>query len=193
MKRRRFSAGLPERRSTPIGVAGRGIVAGLAGTLMLSFLSRVLPGMRGLARPDDEGGRRAPMSTLAPALTIPVSPGPEGLAEQFAYKVASGVFGRDLSSHTHAAGRACHFAYGSAWGMLFGLWQASYPVPPVIAGPLYGGVVWVIGPAMLGPAMQLIEQPREVPRDRAVSLAVGHLAYGLTLALAFRASERKAG
>lgn len=193
MKRHLIAASLPTSRSTPIGVAGRGIVAGLAGTLVLSLLSRILPGMDGgpvWSRP----GESVPTQdmTLAPALTMAQSPGPEGLAEQFAYKAASGIFGWDLAAHSRLAGRVLHFAYGGAWGMLFGLYQSSYPLPRALAGAVYGVLVWLVGPVLLGPRMQLLEQPGVMPRERMTSLVAGHLAYGIVLAFAFDAYERKA-
>jgi len=173
---------------TPVGAAGRGLFAGMAGTLTLSLVSRVLPGMRMMRHGTvDRWEARSVATSMAPALTLPQSPGPEGLAEQFAYKVGSGVFGRDLVPYTRLAGRACHVAYGAAWGMLYGMWQASYPVSPALAGPLYGVLVWTVGPAVLVPGMQLVERPTEMSPDRAASLLAGHVAYGITLALTFRA------
>jgi len=129
--------------------------------------------------------------TLARALTISQSPGPEGLAEQFAFKVASGVFGRDLSSSARLAGRVTHVVYGSAWGMLYGLLQASYPRPPALFGALYGFLVWLIGPAFLVPSMRLMGRPSQEPAARTAALITGHLAYGLALAAAFEALQRK--
>ena len=180
------------KRGTPIGAAGRGIIGGLAGALLLSIVSRMLPVLRTqrlpipLARSAD-----AFQPTLAQALTLSQSPGPEGLAEQFAFKVASGVFGRDLSSSARLAGRVIHVVYGSAWGMLYGLIQASYPRPPAPFGAIYGFLVWLIGPAFLVPAMRLMGRPSEEPVARSAALIAGHLAYGVALATAFEALQRK--
>ena len=177
---------------TPIGAAGRGIVGGLAGALLLSIVSRMLPALRNQRLPVPSGrSADAFQPTLARALTLSQSPGPEGLAEQFAYKVASGVFGRDLGSNVGLAGRAIHLAYGSAWGMLYGLLQASYPRPPGLFGAIYGLVVWLVGPATLVPAMRLMGRPSEEPPARTAALVVGHLAYGLALATAFEALQRR--
>lgn len=179
-------------RGTPLGAAGRGIVAGLAGTVVLSLLSRVLPGMRTNHPSREREPGSAPAFTLAPALTIPQSPGPEGLAEQLAYKVGSGVFGVDLMVHTRIAGRAIHYTYGSAWGLIYGLFQASYPIPPALTGLMYGLLVWSVGPAMLGPRMQLLNRPSQEPPERNTSLVAGHLAYGLGTAFVFDTLQRKA-
>jgi uncharacterized membrane protein YagU involved in acid resistance len=177
---------------TPIGAAGRGIVGGLAGGLLLSIVSRMLPVLRAqrLPFPSDRPAD-AFQPTLTRARTLSQSPGPEGLAEQFAFKVASGVFGCDLSSSTRLAGRVIHIIYGSAWGMLYGLLQASYPRPPAAFGAIYGFLVWLIGPAFLVPAMRLMRRPSQEPVARSAALISGHLAYGVALATTFEALQRK--
>ncbi len=81
--------------------------------------------------------------------------------------------------------------YGSAWGMLYGLLQASYPRPPAAFGAIYGFMVWLIGPAFLVPAMRLMGRPSEEPVARSAALITGHLAYGVALATAFEALQRK--
>ena len=48
-----------------------------------------------------------------------------GLAEQFAFKFVAGVFDRDISSALRPAGVVTHLAYGSSWGALYGLLQAT--------------------------------------------------------------------
>jgi uncharacterized membrane protein YagU involved in acid resistance len=180
------------KSGTPIGAAGRGIAGGLAGALLLSIVSRMLPVLRAQDLPISTGpSADALQPTLAQALTLSQSPGPEGLAEQFAFKVASGVFGRDLSSSARLAGRVTHLVYGSTWGMLYGLLQASYPRPPAAFGAIFGFLVWLIGPAFLVPAMRLMGRPSEEPAARTAALISGHLAYGLALAAAFEALQRE--
>src|SRR5215212_6601084 len=177
---------------TPIGAAGRGIVGGLTGALLLSIVSRILPALRTQRLLILAGCSADPFQpTLAQALTLSQSPGPECLAEQFAFKVASGVFGRDLSSGARVAGRVIHLVYGSAWGLLYGLLQASYPRPPAAFGAIYGFMVWLIGPAFLVPAMRLMGRPSEEPVARSAALITGHLAYGVALGTAFEALLRK--
>jgi uncharacterized membrane protein YagU involved in acid resistance len=155
-------------------------------------VSRMLPVLRTKRTPvPTDRSADAFQPTLAQALTVSQSPGPEGLAEQFAFKVASGVFGRDLSSSSRLAGRVIHLVYGSMWGMLYGLLQASYPRPPAAFGAIYGFLVWLVGPAFLVPAMRLMGWPSEEPVARSAALVTGHLAYGVALATAFEALQRK--
>ena len=214
----------------PVGAAARGVLAGLAATLLLSALARVLPGMNNQPRggraqaerpPKDpfdrqqvrrwqeaaqspaasggsDAGRQAegqgppPGATPASALTLPQGPGPEGVAEQFAFKFVAGVFDRDISDALRPAGVVTHFAYGSAWGALYGLLQASYRRRPGPFGVLYGLLVWLVGPVVLVPAMRLLRRPWQEPPVRAGTLLAGHVAYGVALAAAFEALEREA-
>jgi uncharacterized membrane protein YagU involved in acid resistance len=173
---------------TPLGAAGRGIAGGLAGALLLSVVSRVLPGLRARRIMIPLGPREeSPVPTPAQALTLAQSPGPEGLAEQFAFKVAAGIFGQDIGPHVRLAGRLVHLAYGAAWGLLYGLLQATYRRSPAAFGTVYGLVVWLVGPAFLVPAMRLMGRPSEEPTGRSAALIAGHLAYGVALATAFEA------
>jgi len=145
--------------------------------------------------PDQNKGQEAselPGATPASALVQPVSPGPEGLAEQFAFKLASGLFGRDISRYTRPAGLAVHFTYGSAWGLLFGLLQASRRRRPVACGALYGLLVYLVGPACLVPAMKIMRRPAEEPPVRTIMLLAGHILYGVSLATVFDRLEQEA-
>ena len=242
-------------RETPLGAAGRGAVAGLAATALLSVLSRLTDplwqrsggggggggggkqqggggtpqppkdpfdrqqviewqkkadspaayqqqgggqGSGGRSRGAQAGGRAggqgggAAAVTPAAVLAEAQAPGPEGIAAQFAQKLAAGMFGRDISRSAQPAGEAVHFAYGSAWGALYGLVQSSYRRAPGPFGLLFGFVVWLAGPALLVPAMRLMPPP---PREHPVRLALmvaGHLVYGLAVAATFEALEREA-
>ncbi len=177
---------------TPIGAAGRGIAGGLAGTLFLTIVSRVVPVLRAqrvaIARGQWDD---SPEPTLAQALTRAQSPGPEGLAEQFAFKVAAGIFGQDIGPQARLAGRTVHLAYGSAWGMLYGLRQATYRRPPAAFGATYGLVVWLVGPAILVPAMRLMGRPVEEPAARSAALIAAHVAYSLAMSAAFESLQRQ--
>ena len=232
---------------TPLGAAGRGMLAGLGASLMLSGLARVLPGMGN--RPQKEGGGKAPSPPRDPfdpaqvrdwqargqapaafeqqaggsgspggsggsggaepsgsrqqeapphpaaspggALAQPVAPGPEGLAEQFAFKIASGVFGVDVTPQLVPAGIATHLAYGSAWGALYGLTQGTLRQPPLYAGFLFGLLVWLFGPAILVPLMKLMRAPHQEPPLRTAMLIAGHAAYGIVVACTYDLLERK--
>jgi hypothetical protein len=225
------------RSATPVEVLVQGAAAGLAATLLLSALSRALPGLwneRSQPGPGGRGGNgggsalpenpsdpeqlqewqdrtRSPAAFPEPgsapgeaksgppavqpagALAKPRGPGPEGLAEQFAFKVASGIFNRDLSPHLRPVGMATHLAYGSAWGALYGLVQASYRLHPGLFGLGFGALVYGIGPALLVPKMGIMKPPGEEPPERTWMLLAGHAVYGMAVAEVFDALERRDG
>ena len=208
---------------------GPGAAAGLAATLVLSALSRLLPGLWNERGDQEKGGKsglpedpfnpeqvrewqehvQAPAAYQAPpagkieaqrgppaaqpagALTQPQGPGPEGLAEQLAFKIASGVFDRDISRYIRPVGMAAHLAYGSTWGVLYGLLQGSCQLRPGLFGTGFGLLVYGVGPAFLAPAMKLMRPPREEPPERTWMLLAGHAIYGLALARVFDALERR--
>lgn len=188
---------------TPLGALIGGIVAGLVATLLLSVLARVVPGMQN--RPG--GGRRdGPSlheanarrtdeiaSAMSPAniLRQPQAPGPEGLAQQFAFKVGSGLFAKDISPYERPAGFVVHIVYGSLWGALFGLIQATFHWMPLLFGALYGLAVWLIGPALLVPAMKILSLPWKGPPLRTTAMFLGHLVYGMAVALVFAFLESR--
>jgi hypothetical protein len=188
-----FWRAAPAVRGTPLGAVARGGAGGLAGALLLSVLSRIPRALSGGGEPNRSGQPPvAPDPLLARALAIAQSPGPEGLAEQFAFKAASGLFGRDIAPYARPAGRAVHLAYGAVWGTLYGILQSSYRRPPVPFGAVYGLLVWLVGPAFLVPAMRLIGRPSEEPAARTAALIAGHVSYGLALAATFEALRRDA-
>jgi hypothetical protein len=220
-------------QQTPIRVLARGAAAGLAATLVLSALSRLVPGLWNERAapgggeekdgkpplPDDpfnpeqvrewqersqspaayqppseqEGKEQSgpPAAHPAGALTQPQGPGPEGLAEQFSFKLASGVFNRDISTQIRPVGMATHLAYGSAWGVLYGALQASYRLPPGLSGACFGLLVYGVGPAWLVPQMGLMGTPAEEPPERTWMLVAGHVVYGVALAEVYDALARR--
>lgn len=172
---------------SPLGAMLNGALSGLFATFVLSILVRLLPGFQEPKPPgrDRSTHDRPEGITPAGALVTSESPGPEGLAQQFAFKVASGLFGRDVSPHSYALGLLTHFVYGSWWGAVFGILQGTFSWPVILFGAIYGLFVWLIGPVLLVPAMKLMGHITEEPRMRTAMLAGGHIVYGVVLALSF--------
>ena len=183
MERRVFIPLMQPFIYTPVGGALGGIAGGLAGTIVLSLLSRVVPGMRERIPPHIH-------SPIARALTGPLPPGPEGIAQQFAFKLMAGMFGKDTSRAAKLSGILVHAVYGSSWGALYGMFAATFHPNQWIAGPIFGLIVWLIGPVWLVPAMRLMRPVPEEPPVRTGMMIGGHLAYGLVVALAFHWIER---
>ena len=198
---RRVQVELNDRPIVPAEAAIYGLAAGLTATLLISALSRV-PKLREYAQQsswvdpspsdfEEEAEGIAPMSP-ATALVQASGPGPEGPAGLFAAKVASGLFGRALATRTKRWGQAVHIAYGSIWGLVYGILQTTRTRRPVMSGVAHGLFVWAFGPAILVPAMKLMPAPAKTPRARAMLSVAAHAIYGVTVATLFsRLSQRR--
>jgi uncharacterized membrane protein YagU involved in acid resistance len=146
-------------------------------------LEGLAPGWSGAVLP----GATRPTVTPAGALRRRVSVGTEDLAEELAFKIASGVFDRDISAYLPAARFVVHLTYGGVWGLLFGLLQGSYRWPSVRFGSVFGLAMWFAGPATLAPSMRLMRPVEEEPPLHTALMVAGHVAYGVTLAKVFEA------
>ena len=177
---------------SPAEAALYGLAAGFAATLLISAVSRI-PAVRERGHssldtlaipPAEESNPALPMSPAA-VLTQTSGPGPEGPAGLFAAKVASGLFGRDLATRTRPWGQAVHLAYGSFWGLVYGMLQTRRARRPGVSGVAHGLFVWLFGPALLVPAMKLMPAPGKAPRAQTALALAAHAAYGLTVATVF--------
>ncbi len=171
---------------TPLGVAVAGAVAGVGGALFLVpfvWLSRFALGGR---RPDPDRNPLAPGTILSETATQP--PDLLQVTGVLVQKVATGLFGASLSvEQQRRYGALWHLAYSAVWGMGFGLIVTSADVPILIVGPIYGVLVWAVGPAWLVPRMRLM-----LPVGRASHTVTGlvvawHVGYGLVVAALFAA------
>jgi hypothetical protein len=183
-----------ERAITPAQAALYGVAAGLTATVLISGLSRI----RTLRRYAEQSSWRtrtdafaeddpdvvSPMSP-ATALVQASGPGPEGPAGLFAAKVASGLFGRDLATRSRQWGRVVHLAYGTLWGLIYGMLQTDRRRRTALSGVSHGLFVWAFGPALLVPAMKIMPAPRAARRSENVFVIFAHLVYGLTVAAVF--------
>jgi hypothetical protein len=193
-----------DRPIAPAEAAIYGLAAGLTATLLISAVSRI-PRLRKYAGRSSWADRsmsagdqewEAELETTAPmspatALVQASGPGPEGPAGLFAAKVASGLFGRDLATRTQPWGRAVHFAYGSLWGVVYGILQTRRTRRPMLSGVAHGLFVWAFGPALLVPAMKLMPTPNHTPRAQRAFVAAAHALYGVTVATMFSRLSRR--
>ena len=138
------------------------------------------------------GAEAVAAMTPAHALTMASGPSPEGAAERFALKLASGLFGRDIGSLVRPAGLAVHVLYGSFWGVVYAVFQSGLQWTPGLAGLLHGLGVWTVGPGWLVPAMRVMRHPDEQPLETNASMVAGHLLYGLAVSRVFESLARKA-
>jgi hypothetical protein len=91
-------------------------------------------------------------------------------------------------------GRIVHVAFGSGWGVGYGLLAESIPGAATLPGALlYATLVWIAGDNLLTQAFRLSGPPRRYPpRVHAYALAA-HMAYGVGLHTAYRSLRGKRG
>lgn len=183
---------------SPLGIVMQGALAGFAGTLVLTVAvkgAQLMGGRRNQAggqHQESQGEQEGIGAGQALAGRQVQAPFLDQSTEIFVQKVATGLFGVSLSGGTRtAAGVAMHFTYGSFWGAVYGLIQASFHLPPALHGLLYGLIVWLIGPAILVPAMGIMPPPQQQPFRKVLMMVGFHLAYGLGLGLTFHACTRQ--
>lgn len=155
---------------SPLTVVGKGALAGLVGTAVLSV-----------------GMQKMPQLLQKLELMEPPSPnggGPEP-TEELAERVAEGVLETSIDSHTReVAGQAIHWSYGAFWGMVYGLVQSSLPIPHHLHGFLLGGLVSTAASTLM-PAMGLTEPPPEETTPRSAMMMGLHLLFGWVTAIVF--------
>jgi hypothetical protein len=171
---------------TPLAIALAGAAAGVGGALVLVpfvWLSRVALGGR---RSDRERNPLAPGTILSETATQP--PDLLQVTGVFVQKVATGIFGASLSvKQQRRYGALWHLAYGAAWGVGFALIATSIDVPALVLGPLYGLLVWAIGPAWLVPQMRLMLPVGRASRRATALVVAWHVGYGFVVAAVFTA------
>ena len=174
-------------RETPIGVAIKGLLAGMGGALALTLM---VGGCRKLMSGGDDQDRAQDSEGISAGQALSEGPGvpPDmnRVTATFVQKIATGIFGTSLSaSQQYLAGTAWHLAYGGFWGAIYALIQSSASVPKLLLGPAHGATVWAIGFAWLVPKMGLILPPSG-QRPRTTAMVVGvHVAYGTVVALLY--------
>lgn len=175
------------RTSTPLGAAGRGLVAGALGTAFMTAWQEVSSRLLASGA-DEEGEGRAGQ----PGSEAPRDPWEDASAPaQVARRVLGGVFHKEVSPEaipllTHAT----HWGYGTAWGALFGLIQGSRPGRPLGGGIVFGIGVWGMSYLQLVP-MGLYQPPwKYPPKQLAMDLSY-HLAYGAGAGAGYAALFRK--
>jgi hypothetical protein len=180
-----------------------GAAAGLAATIVLSLLMRITRRIREHPKKQSERDSRSPAASSAqkqshengskdseshPAAVTPAGalaqargPGPEGAAEEFALKLSSGLFSRDISEHSKLAGQVVHYCYGTFWGAIFGLLHGSFHHSRGFMGPIFGLALWGFGPGFIVPRMKLMRPVSKEPPLRTALMVCGHIIYGVTL------------
>jgi hypothetical protein len=157
-------------QDSPLTVATKGAVAGIVGTAAITVAMQNGPTLLqrlGLIDPPPNQAGGEPTEVLAE-------------------KVSEGVLDQPIGERTQAvAGQAIRWSYGSGWGALYGIVQASLRPPHWLHGTILGVVTASVASTFL-PAMQLAPPPTKQPVAISASQFAYHLLYGWVTATVYR-------
>lgn len=159
---------------SPLGALARGLIAGLVGTAAMTAYQTITAIKAGSTVKQAVAPDPPDEWSDAPA------PG------QVGYRFLRGMFEKELPpSRATTATNVVHWAYGTAWGGLYGLAESSTEIHPLIAGAAFGSLVFANAYAAL-PAMGLYDPPWQYDAKTLGKDWSYHLVYGTTTAAAFR-------
>lgn len=165
------------RQVTPLGAVGRGLAAGLLGTVAMT-------GWQLLAAKSQSSGDGSTGSSPQQ----PVDPWEEAsVPARLAKRVLEGVFLVDEvpASRIGLLTEAMHWGYGTAWGAAYGLLAGTAGRSTVRGGLAFGLAVWTSSYVELVPT-GLYEPPWKYP-PKVIGLDLSyHLVYGTGTAVAYR-------
>lgn len=171
---------------TPLGAVGRGVVAGLIGTGLMTIAQELSAKLQSSGE-DREQGENSTQQDQGEQDPWQQASAPAKVAK----RISEGVFGHDVPAEripllTHAM----HWSYGTGWGAVYGLAQGSLHAPTLRHGVVFGSAVWAMSYVQLVPMGLYQPAWKYPPKD--IAMEVGyHLVYGLGVASAFRALDRK--
>lgn len=79
-----------------------------------------------------------------------------------------------------------HAGFGAVAGALYVGGKSRLPNSPLVAGTIYGGLIWATAYGGYLPALRLYPWPDDDRRSRTVVMIAAHMVYGVTLVKAER-------
>jgi hypothetical protein len=154
----------PRRGPKLLREAGVGLIAGLAGTAVMTIAQ----------------GAEFALTDAEP------STAPAAVADTLKRRAGRGRLKR---RHRRAANQGMHWLYGTSWGIPYGIVAGAGEVAPEVSGPVFGLLVWGAGLAHQ-PALGLAEPPWKRSPASLASEALLHVLYGVGAGAAVRALTR---
>jgi hypothetical protein len=172
MNLRLLRAAAKKKNPSPLGALARGLAAGAIGAGMQSLFfmatrkwmpkpTKVPPE---LGKPEPEAKHESNLETVARRTT-------EGLMQR----------GPIDAGTKAAAGSIVHYAFGAAWGGLYGLARETMCVSPLG----FGALVWMASDNLLLPAFRLAAWPNKYSLKEHHYALQAHFVYGLSTAAAY--------
>ncbi len=144
----------------------KGLVAGVAGGLLASFLMEQF---------------QAAWSAAAEAMQDKKSSGEKAqpATVKAANVLSEKVTGREVpEDYQPAAGEAVHYGMGAGSAAVYGILAEVVPIITVGDGLIFGTGVWLLADELAVPAAGLSESPREIPLTTHIYALASHLLYG---------------
>jgi hypothetical protein len=154
------AVGPPPRRPSVLSNAGKGLLAGLAGTAVMTVAQ----------------GAEFVLTKAEP------SDAPATVADKASRKLG---LGRIKRRNKAKANQGMHWLYGTSWGIPYGIVAANSKLRPEVSGPAFGLVVWVVGLAQQ-PAVGVADPPWKRSLQSLGSEALFHVVYGVGAGAALR-------
>ena len=170
---------------TPLGAVARGLAAGAVGTACMTLAQELSARLQSSQSDDQQGDDQQGDDQQNRDAWAQAS-----MPAKVARRISRGVFERDVPpERIPLLTNAVHWAYGTAWGAVYGLVQETFGGRPLRRGVAFATGVWAMSYVQLVP-MGLYEPPWRYPRkDVAMELSY-HLAYGLGVAGAYPVLDR---
>jgi hypothetical protein len=160
-----------------IGLATRGVAAGVVGTAFMTAWQEIVAHLRRHSMPkvmrqDEDPWEKAP----APA--------------QIGRLAVKGVLRRDVpTKYIPLFTNAVHWGFGTSMGAAYGLLHGALRRKPAVDGPLFGLGVWAQSYATLVP-LGLYKPPWHYPAKTIAKDISYHLVYGAGTAAGYKLVER---
>lgn len=160
-------------RQSPIEDLLNGLAAGLVASAAQTLFFKL-------------SGRIAPSPPQPPPELPEPQQSHESATQTVARRVVEDLAQRRPLENKEAAGELVHYAFGSGWGGMYGLYQGvCTPRSLVASGALFGLTVWAASDNLLLPAFKLSEWPKVYPLATHAYAVAAHIIYGVTVATVY--------
>lgn len=115
----------------------------------------------------------------------------ETATQTVARRVVEGMAQRGPITHKQTAAEAVHYAFGGAWGGIYGLLAGSVPAVCSLRGGIAFGLgIWLVSDNLLLPSFRLAAWPTAYPVNTHIYAMAAHAVYGGAAYATFASLER---
>jgi uncharacterized membrane protein YagU involved in acid resistance len=166
------------KRLSPLAALTEGLVAGLAGALaqdlFFALTKKLMP--------------PTPKDAFSPP---ELEQQDETATQTVSRRVVEGLAQRGPVRNKELAGAVVHYAFGSAWGGLYGVAAGSLrPLRSASGGALFGLFVWSVSDNLILPAFRLSAWPQRYALKNHVYAVLAHVVYGAAASASLNALTR---